>query len=162
MYGLRSDRILRYFRCIGCEDEGSQLCIGAETGCNALGVANCVLDGRLLVLSCIPSCACCQPTGSLGSLYRPINGSSCHSKMTMLTRGSPSSFDSSFMNFVRMKGSTDPPHDFRLYMPEHRCRFASSCFWLTVSKQSSMERISIQAGLRYQRQSLPDMPVPPA
>jgi hypothetical protein len=55
MYGLRSDRILRYFRCIGCEDEGSQLCIGAETGCNALGVANCVLDGRLLVLSCIPS-----------------------------------------------------------------------------------------------------------
>jgi hypothetical protein len=61
MYGLRSDRILRYFRCIGCEDEGSQLCIGAETGCNALGVANCVLDSRLLVLSCIPS-MCLLPT----------------------------------------------------------------------------------------------------
>ena len=60
MYGSRNNRILRYFRCIGCEDEGSQLCIGAETGCNALGVANCVLDGRLLVLSCIPLCACCQ------------------------------------------------------------------------------------------------------
>src|SRR5947209_7463319 len=61
MYGFRNDRILRYFSGIGCEDEGSQLCIGAETGCNALRVANCVLDGRLLVLSC-SSFMCYLPT----------------------------------------------------------------------------------------------------
>src|SRR2546423_10613051 len=78
----------------------------------------------------------CQRTGSFGSLYRPIRGSSCHSKTIMLTRGSLSLPDSSFMNFVRMKGSTEPPQDFRLYMPEHRCLFASSCFWMTISPQS--------------------------
>jgi hypothetical protein len=66
------------------------------------------------------------------------------------------------MNFVRMNGSTDPPHDFRLYIPEHRCRFASSCFYVPVSSESPMVGVGIQAAFRYLQQLRQDMPVLPA
>lgn len=46
---------------------------------------------------------------------------------------------SSLRNFTRMKGSTLPPHDFLLYMPEHCWRFSSvsSC----PNQQGSRTRI---------------------
>ena len=84
-------------------------------------------------LSRIPQYALGPPTVSFGFWYRPIRGSSCHSKMTMLTRGSLSPTKSSFINLVRINGSTDPPQDFRLYIPEHRCRSSSPCFCVPVS-----------------------------
>jgi len=84
--------------------------------------------------------------------------SSCHSKMTRLTRGSPSVSSAAGMNLVRIKGSTEPPHDFRLNIPEHRCRFASSCFYLSVSRVLEQTGVCRPVGLRCQLQLLPNRP----
>ena len=60
---------------------------------------------------------------------RPISSSSCHSNIMRDARGSESSGVPSSRNLTRMKGSMGPPHDLREYMPEHRCRLASFCFY---------------------------------
>jgi hypothetical protein len=60
---------------------------------------------------------------------------SFHSHMTTATVGSamPLFLSPFFLNFTNMKGSTFPPHDFLLYMPEH--------FWLSIwfCDRSAME-----------------------
>jgi len=58
----------------------------------------------------------------------PMRFLSCHSNTTTLTIGSASPSSFVFKNLTSMKGSTGPPHDFRLYMPEHRCVLPS--FWV--------------------------------
>ncbi len=68
-----------------------------------------------------------------------MSSSSRHSNMIKLARGSPSSCFSSGKNLTRMKGSIGPPQDLRLYMPEHRCRFSSSCFYTTQSHLQHIE-----------------------
>lgn len=49
-----------------------------------------------------------------------------------------------------MKGSTEPPHDFRLYMPLHRWRFGSSCFCPSVSQTKIWNKHSSQSGKSYE------------
>ena len=68
---------------------------------------------------------------SLGHL--PTRSSSRHSNITRLTKGSSSPSGSVFMNVVRMKGSTSPPHALLLYIPLHCCLSCSFWVWTRVS-----------------------------
>ena len=68
---------------------------------------------------------------SLGHL--PTRSSSRHSNITRLTMGSSSPSKSVFMNVVRMKGSTSPPHALLLYIPLHCCLSCSFWVWNRVS-----------------------------
>jgi hypothetical protein len=54
----------------------------------------------------------------------PINAKSFHSYINRLAI---LLLPSCFMKFTSMNGSTSPPHDALLYIPEHRCWF--SAFW---------------------------------
>ena len=68
---------------------------------------------------------------SLGHL--PTRSSSRHSNITRLTKGSSSPSGSVFVNVVRMKGSTSPPHALLLYIPLHCCLSCSFWVWTRVS-----------------------------
>lgn len=68
-------------------------------------------------------------TSGSSDIDLPINSSSLHSNITRLTRGSLSAASGSWVNLVNINGSVFPPHDLRLYIPEHRWRWASSCFY---------------------------------
>lgn len=80
--------------------------------------------------------AACRPTSlTPTSSGFPRRSVSFHSQMTTPTVGSSTSLFLSpfFRNLTNMKGSTLPPQDFLLYMPEH---FWPS-FWLSVMSMAA-------------------------
>ena len=127
---FRDDGAFRGVGGIASENKRAELFLSTDICLNVGGIADCFLD----LTSMISHVGCFQGvdrhTSASSAAYWPINPSSDHSKITKLAKGSLS-WDSDLVNFTKMKGSTSPPQALRLYIPEHRCRCASSDFCRT-------------------------------
>ena len=80
-------------------------------------------------------CGIWRTSSGLSGTGLPNKFLSWYSNMTRLT-GSSMAFGFC-LNMTWMKGSTEPPHDFLLYMPEHRCVLSSFWSYAHISRCSS-------------------------